>query len=291
MRIVLMVFLLLAAAVPAAALDVGNALRYDVTGGDGVYRATVENRLPVPLTITVSLWLDNMRCDRGERFTAMVPAGSVRTVATLRAIDPQAAHWYRTEEYHWRYGNALATVRDELCRLPYRDGEAYYVIQGYGGSFSHNTDRFQYALDFVMPEGTPLLAVRDGTVAEVREEFSEGGDDPAYMEKANFVSIVHDDGTVADYVHLRYDGAEVSEGERVAAGQLIGYSGNTGYSTTPHLHFMVYRLNDGFTHTGLPIRFATTAGEVQLQEGETYTAVTPGSETAPPVRPATDGKQ
>jgi murein DD-endopeptidase MepM/ murein hydrolase activator NlpD len=55
------------------------------------------------------------------------------------------------------------------------------------------------------------------------------------------VKIYHSDGTFADYVHLRYGGVLVEVGEEVRAGDVIGLSGNTGYSTQPHLHFAVHQ--------------------------------------------------
>jgi murein DD-endopeptidase MepM/ murein hydrolase activator NlpD len=54
------------------------------------------------------------------------------------------------------------------------------------------------------------------------------------------ISVLQVDGTYAEYLHLRHGGTVVKPGDRVVAGQLIGYSGNTGWSSTPHIHFHVY---------------------------------------------------
>ena len=64
-----------------------------------------------------------------------------------------------------------------------------------------------------------------------------------HMDKGNFIEIQHDDGTVAHYHHLRLMGVRVEKGQRVEQGELIGLSGNTGYSTGPHLHFAVTKLD------------------------------------------------
>ena len=123
-----------------------------------------------------------------------------------------------------------------------------------------HTGRNRHALDFVLPTGTPVWAAREGVVARVVDGFTEGGLDPALMNSANLVAVLHADGTFALYVHLS-PGIPVKEGERVARGQVIGASGHTGFSSGPHLHFVVCRNGvDGVT--SIPFRFGApgTAG-------------------------------
>lgn len=114
-------------------------------------------------------------------------------------------------------------------------GQRFLVAQGIGGHFSH-TGAGAYAIDFAMPIGTPVRAARDGVVRAVKTD-AEDHDLPLEMREANFVSILHDDGQVSVYAHL--DSACVQTGQRVRQGEVIGKSGNTGYSTQPHLHFHV----------------------------------------------------
>jgi murein DD-endopeptidase MepM/ murein hydrolase activator NlpD len=126
--------------------------------------------------------------------------------------------------------------------------------QGNGGEYSH-TGRDQYAFDFVMPVGTPVRAAREGVVARVVDGFTKGGKDPALKPFANLVYVLHDDGTFGAYVHLSR-GIPVQEGQRVARSQVIGRSGQTGFSGAPHLHFSVERVDDdGLNRSSLPIRF------------------------------------
>ena len=58
-------------------------------------------------------------------------------------------------------------------------------------------------------------------------------------DEANLINVKHDDGTEAQYVHLTLNGALKNEGDSVIQGEIIALSGNTGYTTGPHLHFQV----------------------------------------------------
>jgi murein DD-endopeptidase MepM/ murein hydrolase activator NlpD len=135
--------------------------------------------------------------------------------------------------------------------LPFEPGACFSVIQGYGGRYSHTGDSY-FSIDFSMPEKTPICAARDGVVYRVIDHFSEGGTHPSLKRKANAIYVLHNDDTMAAYVHLTHGGACVRAGECVSAGQTIGLSGNTGWSSSPHLHFHVL---DAFFHRRIPTTF------------------------------------
>jgi murein DD-endopeptidase MepM/ murein hydrolase activator NlpD len=82
-------------------------------------------------------------------------------------------------------------------------------------------------LDFRASTGTPVHATNAGTVILARPLYFEG----------NCVMLDHGQGLVTVYMHLSE--FKVKEGDKVAAGQLIGLSGGTGRATGPHLHFAV----------------------------------------------------
>jgi murein DD-endopeptidase MepM/ murein hydrolase activator NlpD len=136
---------------------------------------------------------------------------------------------------------------EPLYRLPLpRDRGHFLLVQGVGGAFSHSGD-LTFAFDWAMPMKTPVLAARDGVVIAVRSEPDERN--IAFENRiANFVRIRHDDGSVAVYAHL--DTTALRSDVFVRAGDVIGLSGNTGYSTQPHLHFHVEQ--DG---RSLPVAF------------------------------------
>lgn len=141
----------------------------------------------------------------------------------------------------------FANVRPEpIYNLPFpKTRGRYLLVQGVGGQFSH---KGSWAFDWSMPVGVPILAARDGVVISCRGDVIRNRDLPIEERPSNFVRIRHEDGSVAAYVHL--DTMSVVVGQRVRAGEAIGGSGNTGYSTQPHLHFHVER--DGKT---IPIAF------------------------------------
>lgn len=124
-------------------------------------------------------------------------------------------------------------------RLPFPNTpDGFVLIQGVGGHFSHR-GRLAYSFDWAMPRGTPVLAARGGTVEYVEESFPEEQSLPLRLRRANLLKVRHDDGTVAVYAHLSAGGVHVEAGDRVEAGEYIADSGNTGFSTEPHLHFHV----------------------------------------------------
>ena len=143
--------------------------------------------------------------------------------------------------------------------LPYEIGLKVYVLQGYNGSYSH---KGQYALDFRLRKGNSVLAAREGIVSNVEDNNSKGGPFKKYTNNGNYVIIMHDDGTYAAYWHLSHKKVFVKKGDAVQKGQLIGLSGNTGYSSSAHLHFDVYYMKNTVKLT-LPTKFNTSKG-VQL---------------------------
>ena len=91
--------------------------------------------------------------------------------------------------------------------------------------------KFHSGVDLAGPQGTPIVAVRDGTVTMAKTGYNGGN--------GNYVTINHGDGFSTSYLHM-LENLQVSVGQKVKAGQVIGYMGSTGMSTGPHLHFTIY---------------------------------------------------
>ncbi len=159
--------------------------------------------------------------------------------------------------------------RSYLYVLPFEHGTKHLVGQGYLGKFTHKKS---YSLDFNMEEGTPVCAARDGVVFKLKDDSNEGGRGRKFDRKANFIGVLHEDGTWADYAHLKQHGVDVKIGNRVEAGQVIGFSGNTGRTNGPHLHFAVRRATWA-SSTTMPTAFLSEGGEpVTIEESRWYYA-------------------
>ena len=144
-------------------------------------------------------------------------------------------------------------------RVPFAIGSTYPISQAYPTRMTHTTPDSQYAVDIALPDGTPVYAAREGTVINVRHDAYLAGTSPVMLDQANVVEILHDDGTIALYAHLHWDSIRVRVGARVARGQYIADSGNTGFTSGPHLHFAVIR-NAGAENVSVPVQFAGIGG-------------------------------
>lgn len=241
-------------------------------GGKSVIWA--ENLQDLPLTVTIELTeLTNAAAAETSPVTATVPGRTRLNLIHLEPLEPRRRYRYNFN-WHCTFGS-LDAHHDPatVYRLPFDSGSTYKVAQGFHGAFSHTGDN-EFAVDFLMPEGTRVLAARDGVVVRCVGRFTEGGTEARHWTRFNSVYVQHADGTIGEYDHLRYNGPAVKPGDRVKAGDLLGYSGNTGYSQGPHLHFYVYRAVDGHKRESFPIRFAVKGSShpVEPVQGEAYTA-------------------
>jgi murein DD-endopeptidase MepM/ murein hydrolase activator NlpD len=161
-------------------------------------------------------------------------------------------------------GDPHAMPADVVYALPMDENSNWQVGQGFHGGFSHTDEQNLYAVDLVVPTGTPVLAARDGVVMQVESAFDRSGlNKQKFAERANVVRILHDDGTMAVYAHLQENAVYVRVGDHVGVGQQIALSGNTGYSSGPHLHFCV-QVNTGMRLVSIPFRMVTSRGYLPL---------------------------
>lgn len=188
--------------------------------------------------ITINLSIDSLGLE--TKTTIRQPGDTTLLLVMDRGAWNEEADLSPYLKASLNFGDPKAKPSRFQYALPFAKGAAFECIQGFKSDFSHNKKSSAYAVDFKMPEGTPVHAARAGTVVYLKENNQEGGKDKQkYLDKANTIMIYHEDGTVASYDHLQYQGALVEVGQKVKKGELIGYSGNTGFSTTPHLHFVV----------------------------------------------------
>jgi murein DD-endopeptidase MepM/ murein hydrolase activator NlpD len=174
--------------------------------------------------------------------------------------SPEALHFRALQKGNLRDDSSF------VYSLPFAVGDKHRLVQGYFSRFTH---RNRAALDFKMKKGTAIYAARAGVVTRVKEDGDKGGLDREYRQYGNNIIINHHDNTRAGYWHLQHNGVLVNIGDTVQQGQLIGYSGNTGYTAFPHLHFIVWRSETG-NWRQIGTRFQTRRGAKYLRPFKKY---------------------
>ncbi|OSZ81303.1 hypothetical protein CAP36_08725 [Chitinophagaceae bacterium IBVUCB2] len=154
-----------------------------------------------------------------------------------------------------------------IYNLPFENKKKVFLVQGYESIFSHSGEK---ALDFKVKTGTKICAARGGVVTSTRKDSDKGGLKKANLADGNYVVVEHSDGSSAWYWHFKKDGVLVNIGDTVTTGQRIGFSGNTGFSAFPHLHFEVQGYDASGKYTQLPTRFYTQKGIIYLRPGRFY---------------------
>lgn len=157
-----------------------------------------------------------------------------------------------------------------IYRLPYENGRSHLMVQGYFSRLSHKN---RAALDFKMKRGTAIVAARAGVVIRIKQDGKKGGWNKKYRPEGNVIVIQHADSSRAGYWHLQFNGVLVKPGDTVQQGQLIGYSGKTGYTLFPHLHFIVWRSGPSRQWQQVGTRFRTSRGVHYLRPLRTYKAL------------------
>jgi len=260
----------------------GGHVHFEMRWEDGRVIQTARNDFVVPVTIAWSVSdLDNLTADSAVAGITVLPpaieigaSGPTEVLATFTIVD-RGREFYRYLDFHAQFGDPDAQPTHYVYAIPFRTGEAHRIIQGMGGSFSHRGSN-RYAVDFACPEGTSVVAARDGVVVALNGAASGHGTTPEWTAYAltNFVLVAHDDGTIGQYMHLAPDGVAVHAGDRVGRGQVLGRSGNTGFSTTPHLHFQVMTsARDGLGAVSFPFELLTAPRLAEKPvEGHLYRA-------------------
>jgi murein DD-endopeptidase MepM/ murein hydrolase activator NlpD len=205
---------------------------------------------------------DNVRATPDLPRLFVIEPGASDTLFKIDGIDEHEP-WKLGLKYRYIIGRPLAHYSSTTSYLPpIAPNTSFQISQAFGGSFSHTDEQNKYAVDIVMPIGTPVHAARSGIVLEAEDDFYKGGTNKAYSSEANNIRILHDDGSMAIYAHLELEKAQVYPGLAVTAGQLIGYSGNTGFTSGPHLHFAV-QINRDMRLVSVPFTFINQAGQAE----------------------------
>ncbi len=199
----------------------------------------------------------------------VIPGQTEQTLLGIAALDPYLSFQYRLNLKSVPGPPTPEPRDDQVYYPPFPKGDVFPVSQGFNGTMTHATPDSLYAIDIVMPVDTLILAARGGTVMDVEEDFNRGGmDEEKYADKANHIRILHPDGTMSLYAHLGLASVMVRPGARIRRGQPIARSGNTGFSSGPHLHFAIQQ-NVGMELISVPFQFRRTDGSAERpQEGQ-----------------------
>ncbi|MGP0013738.1 MULTISPECIES: peptidoglycan DD-metalloendopeptidase family protein [Pseudomonas] len=215
-------------------------------GGDEVY---VRNDLYAPVEIELGFGALKNVSGAPQSIRKVLPARSNQRLALLMPIQTGEPMRY-VPKFQYFLGDPSGQAQGYRYPFPWRGGP-FRLTQGPNGQYSHFGAKSRYAMDIAMPVGTPIIAARGGVVIKTENDQSGGGKNPS----GNFVRVLHDDGTMGVYLHLKQGSVSVREGQRVEVGSPLALSGNTGNTTGPHLHFVVQR-NTGMGLVSIPYQFS-----------------------------------
>ncbi len=257
---------LLLAPLPVLAKDIGcfdnRRFCFELSPStSSLYLVSVQRKVSLPVVLTLySDKLFQLPSDTSEptpQFHANAFLNTDESVPLGVTEDPNT--FWASMRVKWTVGRLNANHDSDYPYFsPLQPADSYHIVQGFNGEFSHSGPS-RYALDFAAPIGTPVLAAREGIVIDMKEDGTKGGPTPDFAQYANYVAILHTDGTTGEYYHLKHEGVAVTLGQTVQRGQLIGYTGNTGFSSLPHLHFGIYVAKYHGKYVSVPFSFADTS--------------------------------
>lgn len=237
---------------------------------DKDYHLNLNNPFPYTVSVLIEFSeLSNLSVNKKVPFKVVLKPNQFRQ--KFITLSPKNTNRKNSYRYTFRTINGDCNKKHQTkypYRLPFEKGKKVRIMQGFFGDFSHQK---QHAIDFDVPIGTKILAARDGIVIETKDDSDSGGKTKEFANQGNFIRILHEDATTAVYFHLKKNGVVVKVGDKVEKSQLIGYSGNTGWSTSPHLHFEI-RQNSFEEKKTVPFLFEIAPNRLEeVKKGNFYT--------------------
>jgi hypothetical protein len=225
----------------------GGEIEFEMRRDGGRIIEVARNHYMVPVVMQWTVGdLDNLLPGGPISGVVRLPAadkphgsGPGVVLTTYDLDDPRAAY-RRQLNMHARFGDPEARPQPYAYRLPFKAGKTFSVLQGFHGTFSHRGSN-EYAVDFDCPVATPVLAARPGIVVAANAAAQGSGTTPDFLEK-------------------------------VGRGDELALSGNTGFSSTPHLHFQVMTAaGDGISAQSFPFELAVSPKTVETPvQGRAY---------------------
>ncbi len=217
-----------------------------------------DNHEVSPVYVQFDFVLRNLQVEDKYKRYYVIPPKSVKHKITSLVVINALDDYSFTYTAETNFGDPNHTNYDAVFQyyLPFKKGASSKIIEGYNGSSSHHNT---YAIDFEMPVGTEIHAARSGIVVSVEQSNSKSCETKTCEKNKNYILVYHSDGTFAEYSHIKQNGSLVKRGDIVEKGKPIGYSGNVGWSSSPHLHFEVY-LPQQYSKRTLKTNFLTGDG-------------------------------
>jgi len=243
---------------------------------EGVYAIVAHNAGAAPVFLSVQL-TDRKNVRVGGLYSggqkALEP-GARETIMLAVPENPQEPMSFKYQT-KWVFGRGHQ--RGEhigVYRPPFQADLTFETLNSAGEE--HRGARLQHAVDILMPEGTPVMAARSGYVMDVAGQV--GGDQvtgvaPYYEDLSklgSYVRIYHDDGTWAEYLHLKPGTVTAKGGQRIEAGTQIAESGASGAANRPHMQLNILKPVTGFAEPiSLPMRMEMAGrGLVTVRAGD-----------------------
>lgn len=220
-----------------------------------IYR-TVLNAEPISED-EFQMGVGGARRDRFSRFSAPTASLLEETTETFDRVERQLALQSRSyEELRGLASDRDAALRQQPAILPVKNAR---LTSGFGMRFHPilRVNRMHAGVDFPTPVGTPVYAVAEGRVTFVGRQGGYG----------TVIEIEHPlAGRMTRYAHLSRAADGVRVGALVQRGQTVAFSGNSGLSTAPHLHYEVRRLDEARTPVNPVATFVPDVTPAQYRE-------------------------
>lgn len=217
----------------------------------------VENPFHAPIEFSIR----SSQIDVSKQHRIIPAKGIVKLLGTVDEIQPYT--------YSWMLGDPNITPGAQIYDLPVSTITCHEISQAFHGKFSHHHASSEFAVDIVMPVGTPIIAAREGIVVSTKDDYHMGGVNKYFLDKANHIRVLHSDGTFANYFHILLGTAAVKVGDQVLKGTVLAKSGSSGYSSGPHLHFVIQK-NSGMRMNSIMFNFNDNKGNAFIPiEGKT----------------------
>ena len=165
-----------------------------------------DNDKVIPMTVMIDMKLKGMASDlEGDKGLLVIPPNARKYVLSEVKPKPNVRSIGFSMESQVYFGDFTKEVTDNYAyELPFEKGREVEIYQGYNGKFSHKGEN---AIDFGLDIGDKVYAARGGVVYDVVESNTKSCKRESCGKYNNFISIYHEDGTSAEYVHLNKDGS------------------------------------------------------------------------------------